>query len=57
MSDFNEKVIKEFRENDGVVGRFFEGKTVLLLHTTGAKSGKPRLHPIVTESYSTSEAG
>lgn len=48
MSDFNDKVIKEFRENDGVVGGFFEGRTVLLLHTTGAKSGKARLHPLVT---------
>lgn len=48
MSDFNARVIKEFRENDGVVGGFFEGRTVLLLHTTGAKSGKQRLHPLVT---------
>lgn len=48
MSDFNEQVIKEFRENDGVVGGFFEDKTVLLLQTTGAKSGKERLTPLVT---------
>ncbi len=48
MSDFNQKIIAEFRENDGVVGGYFEGQTVLLLHTTGAKSGKERVNPVVT---------
>ena len=48
MSDYNKKVIEEFRANDGVVGDFFEGKTLLLLHTTGAKSGEKRLNPLVT---------
>ena len=48
MSDFNQKIIAEFRENDGVVGGYFEGQTVLLLHTTGAKSGKARVNPVVT---------
>lgn len=46
MSDFNEQVIKEFRENDGVVGGYFEGMNLLLLHTTGAKSGKERINPV-----------
>jgi deazaflavin-dependent oxidoreductase (nitroreductase family) len=48
MSDWNAKVIREFRENDGVVGGPFEGMTLLLLHTTGAKTGKERLNPLAT---------
>jgi len=48
MSDFNAKVIKEFRENNGHVPSYFEGRTVLLLHTIGAKSGQARLTPLVT---------
>ena len=44
--DFNEKVIEEFRTNDGVVGGMFEGMTLLLLHDQGAKSGKPYIHPL-----------
>lgn len=47
MSDWNEKIIKEFRENEGRVGGHFEGATLLLLHTTGAKSGKERLNPLM----------
>ena len=47
MSDFNKKVIAEFRENAGKVGGHFENMDLLLLHTTGAKSGQPRLHPLV----------
>lgn len=48
MSEFNDKVIAEFRENDGVVGGFFEEHTLLLLHTTGAKSGLARISPLMT---------
>ncbi len=48
MNDWNAKVIKEFRENDGVVGGPFEGMTLLLLHTTGAKTGKQRVNPVAT---------
>ncbi len=48
MSEFNDKVIAEFRENEGVVGGFFEGHTLLLLHTTGAKSGLARISPLMT---------
>lgn len=48
MSDFNQQIIEEFRENDGKVGGYFENATVLLLHTIGAKSGQPRLTPVVT---------
>ena len=47
MSDFNAKVIEEFRANDGKVGGNFEGAPLLLLHSIGAKSGEPRLHPVM----------
>lgn len=42
----NQRIIDEFRANDGVVGGGFEGKTLLLLHTIGAKSGKERVNPV-----------
>jgi deazaflavin-dependent oxidoreductase (nitroreductase family) len=50
MTDFNEwnkKVIEEFRANAGKVGGNFEGSSLLLLHTTGAKSGLPRINPVM----------
>jgi deazaflavin-dependent oxidoreductase (nitroreductase family) len=47
MSDFNAAVIAEFRANEGKVGGYFEGADLLLLHTTGAKSGQPRTNPLV----------
>ena len=46
MSDWNQKIIEEFRANEGKVGGPFENMTLLLLHTTGAKSGLPRLNPV-----------
>jgi len=46
MSDFNTRIINEFRANDGVVGEPFENTQLLLLHTTGAKSGKERVNPL-----------
>lgn len=42
----NEPVIKEFRENEGKVGGYFAGMELLLLHTTGAKSGKEYVNPL-----------
>lgn len=47
MNDFNATVIEEFRANDGKVGGNFEGAPLLLLHSTGAKSGEARLHPVM----------
>ncbi len=47
MSDFNAQIIEEFRANDGKLGGQFEGAPVLLLHTTGAKSGKQRINPMM----------
>ena len=47
MNDFNAQIIAEFRANDGQVGGPFAGATVLLLTTTGAKSGLERVNPVV----------
>ena len=44
--DFNQQIIDEFRANDGKVGGNFDGAPLLLLHTTGAKSGAARVSPI-----------
>jgi deazaflavin-dependent oxidoreductase (nitroreductase family) len=48
MSDWNKSVIEEFRANDGKVGGHFADRTLMLLHTTGAKSGLERVNPVVT---------
>jgi len=44
MSDWNAKIIAEFRANGGRVENF--GDHLVLLHTTGAKSGKERVNPV-----------
>ena len=41
-NDFNERNIAEFRANHGRVSGPFEGAPIVLLHTVGALSGKPR---------------
>ena len=46
MSDRNKAIIDEFRANAGKVGGHFAGRTLLLLHTTGAKSGLLRVNPV-----------
>ena len=43
---WNKTIVEEFRANEGKVGGQFEGATLLLLHTTGAKSGQPRMAPL-----------
>ena len=48
MSDMNTQIIEEFRANDGKVSGFFANNTLLLLHTTGAKSGQEHVNPLVT---------
>jgi deazaflavin-dependent oxidoreductase (nitroreductase family) len=45
-SDYNAKVIEEFRANEGRVGGPFEGMPMLLLHHTGARSGSGRVNPL-----------
>ncbi|MEU5807525.1 nitroreductase/quinone reductase family protein [Streptomyces sp. NPDC047718] len=45
-SHFNQSVIDEFRANGGKVGGYFEGGNLLLLTTTGARSGRQRTVPL-----------
>ena len=47
MTDFNQQIIDEFRANGGKVGGPFEGAPMLLLHTTGARTGKDRVSPMM----------
>src|SRR6476660_8854756 len=47
LNDFNRKVIDEFRANDGVVTAAFAGAPMVLLTTTGAKTGTERVIPLV----------
>ncbi len=48
MSDWNQKIIEEFRANGGKVGGPFEGATMILVHHIGARSGTERVTPLVT---------
>jgi deazaflavin-dependent oxidoreductase (nitroreductase family) len=43
---FNEKIIAEFRANEGHVGGPLAGTPILLLHHIGAKSGVERVTPL-----------
>ena len=45
--DFNTRVIREFRANGGEVGPPFDGAPLLLLTSTGAKSGTQRTNPMM----------
>jgi deazaflavin-dependent oxidoreductase (nitroreductase family) len=47
MSDWNIRVIEEFRNNEGRVGGNFEGAPLLLLTTKGRKSGAARTSPMM----------
>lgn len=46
INAFNKTIIDEFRANGGKVGGPFEGAELLLLTTTGAKTGQPRVVPL-----------
>lgn len=46
MSEWNTAIIAEFRANQGKVGGPFEGADLLLLTTTGARSGEARTSPL-----------
>lgn len=52
MADWNQQVIDEFRANDGRVGGRFEGRTLLLLHHRGAKTGTERINPVAYQRLS-----
>jgi deazaflavin-dependent oxidoreductase (nitroreductase family) len=49
-NDFNQSIIEEFRANAGKVGGPFEGAPLLLLHTIGAKTGRPRVNPVAYQA-------
>lgn len=46
LQAFNQSIVDEFHANAGRVGGAFEGNELLLLTTTGAKSGQPRVSPL-----------
>jgi deazaflavin-dependent oxidoreductase (nitroreductase family) len=52
MPDWNQRVIDEFRANGGRVGGPFEGRTLLLLHHRGAKTGTERVNPLAYQRLS-----
>jgi deazaflavin-dependent oxidoreductase (nitroreductase family) len=47
MNEFNRAIIEEFRANGGKVGGSFEGAPVLLLTSTGARTGERRTTPLM----------
>jgi deazaflavin-dependent oxidoreductase (nitroreductase family) len=47
MNDWNRQTIEAFRANGGKVGGVWEGRPLLLLTTTGAKSGQRRTTPVM----------
>lgn len=49
-NDWNAAIIEEFRVNGGRVGGQFEGAPLLLLHTKGAKTGRPRVNPMMYQA-------
>jgi deazaflavin-dependent oxidoreductase (nitroreductase family) len=49
-ADFNAQIIEEFRANEGRVGGMFESTPLLLLHHTGARSGRSRINPLAYQS-------
>jgi deazaflavin-dependent oxidoreductase (nitroreductase family) len=46
-NDWNAPIIAEFRSNHGKVGGDFEDAPLLLLHHVGARSGSPRINPLM----------
>jgi hypothetical protein len=46
MKDWNGKILEEFRANGGKVGGAYEGGDLILLTTTGARSGKRHTVPL-----------
>ena len=47
MKEFNDNLIAEYRANGGKVGGMFENAPLLLLTSTGAKSGRAHTTPVV----------
>jgi len=49
-NEWNRRVIEEFRANGGKVGGQFQGAPLLLLHSTGARSGRVRTNPMMYQA-------
>jgi deazaflavin-dependent oxidoreductase (nitroreductase family) len=47
FNDFNNKIIAEFRANEGRVGGPFAGAPMVLVHHVGARTGTERVAPLV----------
>lgn len=47
MSEWNDKIVEEFRANGGAVGGAFAGRPLLLLHHKGARTGTDRVSPLM----------
>jgi deazaflavin-dependent oxidoreductase (nitroreductase family) len=47
FDEMNRPVIDQFRANGGTAGGIFEGKSLILVHHIGAKSGTERIAPLV----------
>jgi deazaflavin-dependent oxidoreductase (nitroreductase family) len=56
MAEWNAGIISEFRDNGGKVGGIFEGAPLLLLHHAGAKTGTPRVNPLMYQDLGSSYA-
>jgi deazaflavin-dependent oxidoreductase (nitroreductase family) len=50
MNDWNRQIIEEFRSNSGKVGGPFANTPILLLHSTGRKSGKEYVNPLAYQA-------
>jgi deazaflavin-dependent oxidoreductase (nitroreductase family) len=52
LADPNQEIIDEFRAKEGRVGGHFEGRTLLLLHHRGARTGTERVNPVAYQRLS-----
>jgi deazaflavin-dependent oxidoreductase (nitroreductase family) len=50
VQDWNSSIIEEFRSNAGKVGGPFEKTPLLLLHHTGARTGRERVNPLAYQA-------
>jgi deazaflavin-dependent oxidoreductase (nitroreductase family) len=50
MTNPNQEHIDEFRANDGKLGGYLEGASMLLLHHVGSKSGKEYVAPLTYQA-------
>jgi deazaflavin-dependent oxidoreductase (nitroreductase family) len=45
MSNWNDAILQQFHDNGGTVERF--GRSLVVMHTIGARSGEPRVNPVM----------